>query len=448
MEKPVREVVMAEARGEERRLRVACVWNGTFQAEELYRDQPVRLGRGPDVLFGLPADIVPEETLTLITADPEDDGWTVRLTAPMGGDVFVAGERRDVAELVAGGRTELPIGEHDYGVVTVGSVALFFQPVRAPEAPPRDRVPLEGTTWAALGLSTFVHTAIVLLAAMTLYELPTASPLELPTDLVARFLVTPPPEDAAAIVASARPSDADAALRARDEPIDDRETSRPRASGEPGAAPRSRGPERAAMPERFRGSLLDALGGGPTNPIAQAMAGVDIGRTLDGLDGVSRGGPGLAREGLRGGGGGPGGPLMGAGDAVETHAVRGLDSATGGRPREEHVIDVGLGQAEGDDPLYLSEAQIERVVRRRMRALRFCYELGLARNHRLGGSLAVQWRIGRSGRVTNARVVRSTLRDPRVEGCAVREIRTWSFPEPDGGEVLVTYPFLFGRGDE
>jgi hypothetical protein len=26
----------------------------------------------------------------------------------------------------------------------------------------------------------------------------------------------------------------------------------------------------------------------------------------------------------------------------------------------------------------------------------------------------------------------------------VRQIRRWRFPEPDGGEVVVTYPFIFG----
>jgi hypothetical protein len=33
-----------------------------------------------------------------------------------------------------------------------------------------------------------------------------------------------------------------------------------------------------------------------------------------------------------------------------------------------------------------------------------------------------------------------------VEGCIVRQIRKWRFPQPDGGEVSVMYPFIFGVG--
>ena len=53
-------------------------------------------------------------------------------------------------------------------------------------------------------------------------------------------------------------------------------------------------------------------------------------------------------------------------------------------------------------------------------------------------------RIDRKGRVTTARIGKSTLGSTKVEGCMVRQVKRWKFPEPDGGEVDVDYPFLFG----
>ena len=60
--------------------------------------------------------------------------------------------------------------------------------------------------------------------------------------------------------------------------------------------------------------------------------------------------------------------------------------------------------------------------------------------------MVVQWRVDKNGGVPTARVASSTLNDPRVEGCIVRQVRKWRFPQPDGGEVAVMYPFIFGIG--
>ena len=49
-----------------------------------------------------------------------------------------------------------------------------------------------------------------------------------------------------------------------------------------------------------------------------------------------------------------------------------------------------------------------------------------------------------TGKAVTARVARSTMNNSRVEGCIVRQVRRWRFPRPDGGEVSVQYPFIFG----
>jgi outer membrane biosynthesis protein TonB len=93
---------------------------------------------------------------------------------------------------------------------------------------------------------------------------------------------------------------------------------------------------------------------------------------------------------------------------------------------------------------YLSPEQIMRVVRQNSAAIRYCYESELQRQPNLHGRIEIGWRINREGRVTTSRVARSTMSNARVEGCIVRQVRNWRFDQPDGGEVDVVFPFIFG----
>jgi len=93
---------------------------------------------------------------------------------------------------------------------------------------------------------------------------------------------------------------------------------------------------------------------------------------------------------------------------------------------------------------YLSPEQVMRVVRANMAAVRYCYENELARQPSLRGRIVIAWRVNREGRVASPRVGSSTMGNARVEGCIVRQVRNWRFPEPDGGEVDISFPFVFG----
>ena len=86
------------------------------------------------------------------------------------------------------------------------------------------------------------------------------------------------------------------------------------------------------------------------------------------------------------------------------------------------------------------------MVKANQAAIRYCYESEVQRQRGLRGKVVVQWRVDRAGAVPTARVASSTLNDAGVEGCIVRQVRKWRFPQPDGGEVSVLYPFIFGVG--
>lgn len=100
---------------------------------------------------------------------------------------------------------------------------------------------------------------------------------------------------------------------------------------------------------------------------------------------------------------------------------------------EETVIEGGLDRD-----------AIAEVIRRNLGQIRYCYERQLSSNPDLYGKVLVKFTIGASGEVLEQRVDSSTLKSAMVEGCIMRRMAAWKFPEPKGGTLVrVSYPFLF-----
>ena len=100
---------------------------------------------------------------------------------------------------------------------------------------------------------------------------------------------------------------------------------------------------------------------------------------------------------------------------------------------EESVVEGGLDRD-----------AIAEVIKRNLGQIRYCYERQLSSNKDLYGKVLVKWTIGAAGDVMEPRVDGSTLKSAMVEGCILRRMASWKFPEPKGGtQVKVSYPFLF-----
>lgn len=100
---------------------------------------------------------------------------------------------------------------------------------------------------------------------------------------------------------------------------------------------------------------------------------------------------------------------------------------------EEEVVIVGG----------LSRAEIERVVRRNMGDINYCYERRLNARPNLSGIFEAQFTIGANGSVQRTGSAQNTLGDSRLDSCINDSIRSWKFPKPIGGTVVkVNYPFI------
>ena len=122
---------------------------------------------------------------------------------------------------------------------------------------------------------------------------------------------------------------------------------------------------------------------------------------------------------------------------------RGAGDGKVGGGRGAHEAQLSLGGDGARVSGFLSKEQINRVVQANRAAIKYCFETALQRKPKLQGAINAQWRIDRKGNVSSTRIAKSTLGDAGVEGCILRQISRWKFPEPDGGEVDVVYPFLF-----
>ncbi|HJL15760.1 MAG TPA: AgmX/PglI C-terminal domain-containing protein [Sandaracinaceae bacterium LLY-WYZ-13_1] len=457
---------MAAVTASMRKLRVALVFGGTLQAEEtLDRPQPVSLGYGAHDVLPLPADQAEGGSLLLLTPTG-NGGYQLSLTPQMGGSVWLGGQRKEVAELRGTGQP-VQLGPDDYGVVTLGRAAFFFQMVKG--APRIGRgLPAffaEPARVLSLALSVFLHAAVGFLFFLAVEEAgPVTDDSELALDLVRRFMVTPPPEDVI--------EEQDVGGTETEDPgIRDREEAGGTADeGEEGRVGREDAQqEETEMEGEITGGgaaervshlgLLGAIRGGDSEESAldAALEGPSIGDLLGGLNsgrtvmGRGSGGTGLRGSGSDGGKTNPG-TLFDAGNMnTDVGAGRGAGGGRGGggpgargRPAREVRVQVQTRRPRVNG--YLSPEQIMRVVRRNQAAVRYCYENELQRQPNLAGRITIHWRISRSGSVSSARVGNSSMHNARVEGCIVRQVRRWRFPQPDGGEVDVDFPFIFGTG--
>ncbi|MDP9037596.1 MAG: AgmX/PglI C-terminal domain-containing protein, partial [Myxococcota bacterium] len=141
-----------------------------------------------------------------------------------------------------------------------------------------------------------------------------------------------------------------------------------------------------------------------------------------GFGGGGRGGAGFGGAGVGAGAGGGGGGGGGPGE----HGVQGGRAAVSGQGG-------------------LNPEQIRRVVMAHRAALQACYEIEAQKDPTLKGGMTVSWTIDPAGAVTSATVAGSTIRNARVEGCVLRQVRAWHFPSSDGPSQA-TFPFSFGIG--
>ncbi|MFO0591682.1 MAG: AgmX/PglI C-terminal domain-containing protein [Polyangiaceae bacterium] len=164
--------------------------------------------------------------------------------------------------------------------------------------------------------------------------------------------------------------------------------------------------------------------------------------------GEAEGGLGMIGTGKGGGGTGDGtiglGSIGTIGHGAGTGTGSGYGSGAGGAQKRGRV-GAATATTSGSG---LAQEVIARIVRRNLEQLSFCYEKAMVKAPTLQGKVAVKFTIDGKGAVLSAAAADTNITDADMVSCVVAAVKRMSFPEPDGGGVVVvTYPFNFAPND-
>ena len=384
------------------------------------------------------------------------NGWTLSAPRPLTMTLEEDGKAVGGAELLVRGKSQtdsaglvVALPQKGVAVLYDGALALRIRRVRAIA-----RAPNERTDWKAAAV--ICAAAVVLMIGMKLWSGSLREPRP-PADgeilrsrpVAVRSVIPPIPTP---------PKEKKAEAQGRKDPG----IAVARHLGIEGEAGLKTAPRRDARAERktddkalvAQSGLLKALGAGKGQGnvfgVALEKGAKDAMGHLTGprvADAHGDGGMGLKSLGGKGGGGdGSGLGLARIGTNGIGGGLADYGNGKGGLKGKESG-DIGLGPGKPEVIGSIDPELIRKVVHDHRAQIRTCYETQLTMKSSLAGKVISAWTIDQAGAVTESHTQESSLHDKTVEACVNAKIKTWRFPIPKGGgEVFVTYPFIFTPG--
>jgi hypothetical protein len=386
------------------------------------------------------------------------NGWTIAAPRPLSLSLEENGKVQAGPELLVRGRSQAdaqgllaPLSARSVAVLQSGLMSL-----RVRRVPTAFKAGAEPTDWKGVMIASVA--AVLMMVGMKVWSKNAPAPKNSgeaevirPRPMIVRSVVKPDP-----IAAKEKSTQ-------KNEGRKDPGVAVARHKGDEGQAGRKDAPRRDARAERkaaddkalvANAGLLKALGAGKG---ANNVFGVALDKgTQDAMGhltgpkvGDAHGDGGMGLKSLGGHGGGGDGSGLGLA-RIGTNGIGGglanYGNGKGGLRGKENG-EIGLGPGQPQVVGHIDPELIRKVVHDHRAQIRTCYETQLSTKPDLAGKLVSAWTIDQSGAVTEAHTAESTLHDHTVEGCVASKIKTWRFPIPKGGgEVFVTYPFIFTPG--
>jgi hypothetical protein len=474
-------------------LRVAASWGTTIVGMKLLEPgQDCVLGDSPDALSALPeGSSASSSPLRAVSS-----GWELDARGAVSGVLMLRGREENVAAF-AGQGAPVPVVPGDYGLLQYGLFSVFFQ--YTSPAPPlgKKRSPwaapffalLRGPLGDPLSALSFFSSIVFHLGLIGLLIVNWTPPeYQLPPELVS-------PEDYAERFGLKRvlpemepPSASNKDDKGGGQGVKDPGAKDPRKqgggqkiAGKEGKAGMNGKEDHTELtgeikPTTNYGGLSEALADTGTEikktlntiqTVADALGGLNSNNVVlgagpgTGLKGAGAGGGGTGAGvmfgsgtldtgwgpgnggGFGSGAGGPGGRGSGGFGSGGNGTGTGGGNGSGSGPGEHGV---GGGTGGGATHGGLNPEQIRRVVVAHRGALQACYEIEAQKDPTLRGGVTLTWTIDPGGAVTSATLASSTIKNARVEGCVLRQLRAWHFPSSDAPTQVASFPFTFGIG--
>lgn len=434
---------------ENKYIEVTLRWGGTVTDIKRFKNKPTfSIGKEKtDDLF-VPLD---GGSMNLVTSQ-QGEGWKVRFREGMSGNVSRGDASAPLAQSGA-------VPDGDGGAIpltddTVVSIGIGYHTLEV-RAVPKSRmvpiIPFFDALWANAALVTlFAASAIV--ASTVFYPVGMDN---LDDDLLTNptkfqtMILKPPPKDNSFLNKLKGPKEQKMAAKNDQGKAGDKKANPKKDQGKMATKAKERTNE-----EVVAGKMADLFGDKGNAGIASIFnsdaKGGALEAALGGIDGAKvAAGYGAGGLGLRGGGPGGGGVgvgTLGAGK-IGTRGRGSGDLAYG-------TGEGGLGKKNERDismttgtPVILGSLDpeiIRRIVREHAGQIRYCYESELTRTPGLYGKIVMKWVINGDGKVMQATTAETQMKNANVENCLASRIKTWVFPKPKGGGiVIVNYPFVF-----
>ncbi len=447
-------------------LRIGIIQSGKFIEERIIRKRDiVTIGQSEKNSFVVVSNKIPSRFEMF---ENRSGHYNLQFTKDMQGRITHEGAVEELKDLIRsraarkkGSFYQLQLDDRSRGRIMVGDTAILFQFVAPPPIQPRPQLPAAARAGIFRNIEWFITIAWIIsfvlhTGALTLLEThdwPHVSKWERFMELQELISATD-----ASFEKKKKEKSEEGEGEEPEEEVEEveeapkkkaatKETVKEKRSAEEIA--KARAERRALIAEQLAQSginkIIGSLGGSGEGAIQDVLSQGDVGadqdellRQVQGID-VATG----DSNRLRGPAGG-----KGSGEAADINQVRmkGGDAEvkTSGAGNERRIKgSVKRKNASAVDGTgALSPQEVNRVIGRKMGAIKGCYERALRRDPNLQGKLVVRFTISGSGLVTTARTIENAL-TPEVGNCIEQAFKRFRFPQPDGGSLTMESPFMF-----
>lgn len=458
-------------------LRIGLIQNGKIVEERIIRKrETVTVGSSEKNHFVVHTDGMPSrfELFQIVGGD-----YILNFTDAMTGRVGLPGGVQDLTQMREGGAArkagdhyQVKLSDTSRGKVALGPVTLLFQFVVPPPVQPRPQLPAAAKAGLVRSID-WLFTSFVVFTFMSMFgflvylenaDWEIEDTIDQVPDEVAKLIFEepePPPE------VIEEPEETNEEGEAEEEVAEETPAKRPAkepAKADPG--PSAPGPgdaeQEAAVAEASAriaeeaaqaaealivgalsaegGALADVLAGGAVTGNAE-----DILASAAGVGVATSGQGGSLRS--RGGGGSGSGKTKGLGNLARAGSGTTKAAKEGGAVKERKVrgnIKMGSGGGDIGGAGDFDANLVVRQIKRRLSAIKACYERQLRNNPALAGKVTIEFTIQPRGNVTGVKVKQNTTNDDSVAACVKTTVSRFRFnPGPDGGSVTFAYPFVF-----
>lgn len=417
-------------------LKVGLIQDGKLIEDSvLGQKQGLTIGLDPSNTFSVAETAIPRRHPLI---EFTHNGYKINLLPEMRGRLLIDNKMMEIADVVQGGK--FPKGNRGYeivlshaskGKITVGGSTVLFQLVPPPPAPPILKLPKELKGNFVRNLDLFYLVVLLISAVAHL-------------GLIAYLENVDYNEDEAMKVATDRfiqiVTEEDIIIPEEDELTEDEDLKpKPGGGGGGGGGP-VRVEDKGIIAVITR---MSDQSGAVADILSESGLGGNITDALDSLGGVRVGRQGDAGIGSGTRGSGTGGPGSGSGVGIGDLQSIGRGGTTGTGQRAERKVRARLSTSAGGVSGKIDAAKVRSYIRGRLGGVRHCYEMQLKVNPSMQGKVKVMFTIGASGSVSSCSVAANTMGNTLVADCVCRRVGGWRFPQPEEGQVTVSYTFIF-----